>query len=80
MTGGITATGEVTAVDEIRAKAITARETGKTVLLVPAKQNRNEMRGSASNRVDVYYRSFFPPLVFESVAAAGKALFCSTNR
>lgn len=41
MTGGITPTGEVTAVDEIRAKAITAREDGKSVLLVPPQQDRS---------------------------------------
>jgi predicted S18 family serine protease len=40
MTGGITATGEVTTVDEIRPKAIAAREEGKSILLVPPKQDR----------------------------------------
>lgn len=41
MTGGITASGEVTAVDEIRAKAIAARDDGKSILLVPPKQNQS---------------------------------------
>lgn len=41
MTGGITPTGDVTAVDEIRAKAVAAREHGKSVLLVPPHQGRS---------------------------------------